>query len=228
MGNEIEVSNNLPAVSGGSSGTGFQDRASEIRHVMRTDIDRYRREGLSQELAEINQRENESERTSLTPLPSAKSEALFKSSPEGVELASAWKRAPGGFAAQLALAQRAASQIVSQAGSYSAQLAFTEQFNRDVTERARYHVYNEFRHGSVGNALPVSNEDLSIFGNTRAGAELIEEWGAQAPYRVARVWARFARFERTLNDAHDFQSLVAWYSKQKPEMVKAICRHLSA
>ncbi|CTQ42699.1 hypothetical protein [Roseibium aggregatum] len=228
MANEITTRDNLPAVSDNGLLTGTLDRASEIRHVMATDRDRYRREGLDQELAGLIQAETYGDSAPLTPLPATQSQALFKSTAEGAELAAAWRGAPGGFEGQLALAQKAASQILAGVGDQTAQKAFTERFSRSLTERARYHVYNELRNGAAANVQPVSSGDVQIFRNTQAGAELVEEWGVHAPFRVARVWERFDRLKRALADDDDFDSFVDWYAALKPEMVKTICRYLSA
>ncbi len=211
----------------GSSDGGFSSREVEIRRIMATDIARYRREGLDQELAAILS-EKHGEDDTIPSLPAHVSKSQLQETHEGRQLVSAWQSAPGGFEQQLRAAQSSAIQIIRGVGDIRAQRAFMERFDRDLSERIRFMIYNELRSGNAGNPSPVSADDVRKFANTPAGRELVEEWGARAPHMVARVWVRFDRLCRSIRNADEAADFVDWYSQLKPQVVKAICRHLTA
>lgn len=234
MSNDL-VSYNGPAGGGDTFGSGDSghstggqsSREVEIRRIMATDMARYRREGLDQELAMIvSEREQTSD--AVVQLPPHVSKSLLQSTEEGRELIRAWQTAPGGFEQQIRQAQASALEIVRGVGEIRSQRAFMERFDRDLSERCRYLIYNELRSGHAGNPPPASPDDVRRFADTPAGRELVAEWGPRASQMVARVWARFDRLGRSMRQTDEAADFVHWYSQLSPAAIKAICRHLTA
>ncbi|MGV2104394.1 hypothetical protein [Rhizobium sp. 21-4511-3d] len=221
--------------SGGSGGDVVvsTDRASEIRQIMATDRDRYFREGLDQELAELKVKQaaaaNPEAAASMpvSALAPARSRALLERSAEGRELVAAWRQAPGGFDVAVERVQKAAISIVSAVGDHRAQKAFMTRFDRTLTERARYHVYDALGAGAPVHVSPASPADLQRFSSTAPGAEMAKEWGTAAATNVARVWKRVERLRAALDSEEDFDSFLDWYNALKPDAMKAVLRSIA-
>lgn len=217
---------------GGGGGIGFgRDRASEIRSIMKTDRARYFRDHLDQELAEIEAGKSladdpdEGAGIAVMPLAPHRSRAMLEQTAEGRELVAAWQT--GGFERSLESAQRGAMNVLRGIGDGRHQRAFMARFDRDLTERVRYHIYDDLTNGSPLYYPPAKPEDLKIFGSCTVGADLLKEWGSTSADKVGKVWARVARFRRALGDEGDFEEFRTWYDNLNPTAVKAIVRYLA-
>lgn len=204
-------------------------RRAEIERIMQTDRSRYFREGLDQELAELRAAEDDGDDFGSPTLPMAPSRSMLslQATEEGAELVAAWRNSPGGFEAQLRKVQADVGFLVREMGDLRHQRAFMESFDRRVSERARYHIYDEIKNGSVTNANTATPAELAVFGSSEPGAELLNEWGATASVKVGRVWARVARFRASLSNEADFTSFTTWYDNLSPSAVKAIVKYLA-
>ncbi len=243
MSNDLVSSSGGPVAVSDTGGSGYgagggegghrlpsAGRRAEIERIMATDRARYFREGLDQELAELRAEEAgdvDPDDSPTVPLVASRSLQMFQATAEGAALVSAWRSAPGGFETQLRKVQSDVGAIARELGDARHQRAFMEKFDRSLTERARYHVYNEIKNGSLGSARPASSADMAVFGSSLPGAELLKEWGPLAAVKVGRVWARIARFRENLSDEADFTSFTTWYDNLSPSAVKAIVRHLA-
>ncbi|MDW9902031.1 hypothetical protein GOA77_09145 [Sinorhizobium meliloti] len=244
MSNDLVPFSGAPSSGSGSDvggGTGYGShstalsppqstgRRAEIERIMQTDRARYFREGLDQELAELRAAEDGGEDFGSPTLPMAPSRSMqsLQATEEGANLVSAWRNSPGGFEAQLRKVQADVGFLVRELGDLRHQRAFMEGFDRRVTERARYHIYDEIKNGSPTNPHPATSANLAVFGSTEPGAELLKEWGPTAAAKVGRVWARVARFRANLSNEADFASFTTWYDNLSPSAVKAIVKYLA-
>jgi len=211
---------------------GFQ-RETEILGVLSTNPDQYRSQGLDVELMQIRQdREisQDPERMSslpVIPLHEKQSLASFQSTAEGRELSDWWKQVDGGFAVQLARAQSGALSIIERIGDGRHQRVFMTKFDRDVSEKARYHIYNELTMDAPSLPTPVDDAALKAFGSSDIGAELVRSWGATAAGRIGLIHKRVDRFRRALDSQADFETFLNWYETLKPAEIKSILGFLS-
>ncbi len=210
-GTDLVPGDDAPAPASDGGG----DRVAEIRSIMRTDRDRYFREDLGAELAQI-------EAGDPVTLRPGESKASLMASDEGRELVAAWGSA---FPANLAAVQDMVLGMVRGVGAGKRGLALMAGFDRDVSERARFHIYDELRQPAPA-ASPASASDMATFAKSSVGRELVAEWGAAAPAQVGRIWARAKRFRAALDDDDDFESFRQWYDHLPAETVKAILRQL--
>lgn len=208
-------------------------RENEIMQVMATDMDRYRSDGLDYELAHIRQDqeiEANPERAAFLPvldLHPKQSLALLQATVEGRELVAAWNSSNGGFSVQLQRAQKIAGDFLEKLGDGRHQRSFMTRFNEQLTEKARLYIYNEIT--LDGPSFPPIAEPHAVraFGASDIGADLIEEWGSTAPGRIGTIHARIARFRRSLDSQHDFESFLDWYESLKPNVITAVLRFLA-
>lgn len=80
--------------------------------------------------------------------------------------------------------------------------------------------------GPVLMLTPANWDDMQRYRSVDYGAELIREWGHDAPARVAQVEARMQRLADSLSEP-DFKSLLHWFNAASPEEQKAIERALA-
>jgi len=220
------------AALGTLSSSAIRSRVSDHMQLLTTDPRRYASEGRDLEVAQLYQDDADqggnvsTQASAVIPLAASRSRSEFEQTSEGRDLVAAWDIGPGGFSKALTVAQEAAGSIVKSMGDRRHQQAFMFRFDQDVSEVARYHIYNEILQPAP-QAVPANAADLTRFSDTQAGAEMIKEWGHSAPQHVATVWARIERFRRALENDGDFRTFIDWYSALQPAAVKAILRHLA-
>jgi hypothetical protein len=98
-------------------------------------------------------------------------------------------------------------------------------FDLDVSERARWHIYDELRQPAPS-VPPASAADVTLFASNPVGSDLIAEWGSAASDMIARIFARTKRFRAALDDEADFESFRGWYDRLPAQSIKAILRQL--
>jgi hypothetical protein len=211
MSGDLVPSNDAPSPASGGGG----DRGSEIRDIMRSDPKRYWREDLGSELAQIQAGD-------LITLRPEASRAYALASEEGRQLVAAWGPA---FAQNLATVQDMVIRIVRDLGGRNRAGALMASFDLDVSERTRWHVYDELRQPAPS-ASPAGIADITMFASNPVGRDLIAEWGSAAPGMIARIFARTKRFRAALDDEADFESFRNWYDRLPAQSIKAILRQL--
>jgi hypothetical protein len=210
MSNDLVPSSDLPSPSSGGG-----DRVSEIRSIMATDRARYFREDLGTELAQIQA----GDPVTLRP---GDSKASLMASDEGRELVAAWGSA---FPDNLSAVQNMVLGMVRDLGSGNQGRALMASFDLDVSERARYHIYDELRQAAPA-AASASTADMTMFAKSDVGRDMIAEWGPAAPGMIGRIFARVKRFRAALDDDGDFESFCAWYDDLPAASIKSILRQM--
>ena len=124
-------------------------------------------------------------------------------------------------------AQNATDDILREISGIRNQAGFTERFNRTLSDRARFHAYDELAKGDAVMASPVSAGEVQEFAVTDAEKELVAEWGSRAGEKVGRVWARVHRFARALDDEFDFATFAVWFKGLSRTEAKAVIRFLA-
>ena len=201
-----------------------------IMNVMRTDYPRYLAEGLDKihlELLELETGDAHPDAVpAFRPLEPSASRAELCESVDGQQLVSEWD-ALGGFAIHLRHTQEAAKTLVSDvADSVRGRKAFMEAFDRSVPEPARLAVYRELARGRPMHVVPVDQAGISKFASHPAGKELIAEWGADAPKRIATFWQRVNQTVEDLFE-EDKAALFDWFETLSAAQAKAIVRRMS-
>lgn len=209
---------------GGGEGHGFASgaptaaRRAEIHRIRNTDIDRYFAEGLDRE--ELGHIKSEMGQVTPTdPMDWQESRNEMSTTPDGAKIAYEWD-GMGGFKLHLGRVQERVGAMVRDLGNDRSQRVFMESFDRSLSDRARYVIYDEIAAGAPSFVTPASEADLERFGSNPVGSELLEEWGTDAPQKVAAVWRRVERLKEQLGDeANDF---FTWFETLSPGQAKAI------
>jgi len=226
---EVAVSDGAPL--GTLSSAVIRSQVSDHMQVLTTEPARYWGERRDLEVARLYQEDadqdgRESTASAVIPLAPSRSRSEFEQTAEGRELVAAWSMGPGGFDKAVTVAQQAAGSIVQAMGDRRHQQAFMTRFDREVSEAARFHIYNELVNTDASHP-PATGEALAVFGSSDVGAELLAEWGGDAAYRVGRVWGRAARFRRSLDNEAEWATFRDWYDDLDPKAVKAIVKYLA-
>lgn len=75
-----------------------------------------------------------------------------------------------------------------------------QRFDEAVPEPSRLAVYRELGRGAPMHVAPVDEAGVAKFKGTSVGVELIDEWGPDAPKRIATVWNRVNQTTEHLYD----------------------------
>ncbi|MDN2579190.1 hypothetical protein [Aquibium sp. ELW1220] len=198
-------------------------RREYIEHVMRTDFDRYERENLDKELRQLIEAdvvEADPSKWSLSAMDWQDGRRELASTPDGRWLVAQWER--HGFKPIFEGVQNVAFSIVRAVGGDREQKYFMHRFDADMAEHVRFAVYDELATGAPAYVEPVDGAGLKRFGSSDAGRELLDEWGPDAPIRVATAWKRVERLKESLSD--DFADFAAWFDTLRKDEAKAIMR----
>ena len=217
MSNEIVIADQQPADADQAANLSVDTRVAqtpglsrtEIEHIRATDFDRYEREGLDKHL--LGMTKEESGMAGPTdPMPADVSRAQMERSEAGRYLSSSWDRM-GSFQFQLGRVQRDVGALVRSTGDDRHQRAFMARFDRDLPEAVRLAMFDTIATiGEQSFVTPASVEDVKFFSTDTAAAQLVKEWGSDAPIRIARIWKKFAYLEDLLGT---LQHVRAWYDQ---------------
>ena len=215
-----------PAGGGGAiaSHVAPAGRRQEIEAIMRTDFDRYESEGLDKELfrlIEADLVEADPDKWSLSRLDWQEGRQELSETVEGRRLIAEWG-VHGAFRPIYEAVQRIASDVVRAVGDARAQRVFLQHFDQDMSESTRLVVYRELAAGVPGYVQPADAAALAKFGASDVGRELLAEWGADGPRRVATAWKRAERVTEALGD--DADTFFEWFNGLPPAALKAIMR----
>lgn len=231
MSNELVVSGSsfTPAVETGgvmpsADGPEFMrtyspERKAEIERIRDTDINRYFAEGLDRELLAM-MREDTGEVGPTDPMPVETSRSLMSETPEGARLVMDWERM-GGFRHQLAQIQKTVGGMVRDLGGAREQRVFMERFDRALPEPIRYAIYNQLAMGVPSFVVPVEKAQVDEFARHEVGADLVREWGSDAPETIAKIWKRMDNLRAAIGD--DFELFSDWFNNlDKPQMRRVL------
>lgn len=209
---------------GGASPPASIGRRAEIEAIMRSDFDRYEREGLDRELgrlieAELAEADPDGHPGSWMTWQEGR-EALRQTA-EGRRLAAEWE-AINAFSAKYRAVQDAVRGMVSDFGNVRRERAFAERFDRLLPERVRFEVYRELANGGWTYSEPVDEAGIRKFSETPIGVALVEEWGSAAADNIGRIWARAAGLRARLGE--DWGDFAAWFDGLHETELKSVLR----
>ncbi len=209
--------------SGGASRTPSAGRRREIEAVMRTDIESYFAQGLDRELAailagDVANADPDAVKATV-PMHWRDSRRELQATHDGAALVHEWD-SKGGFSVHLQAVQDRAAKIVQAVGDNRAQRLFMQRFDNAFPDHVRFALYDEMTNGLPGYVRPVDDAGLKRFAANPVGADLVKEWGSDAPTRVAIAWQRVERIKSALGE--DADEFFAWFETLKPAHAKAI------
>lgn len=235
MSNEIVKSDHQPAGSddsrslepiegsrGNSSGNHGNFSRAQIEHIRNTDFDRYEREGLDKQLIRLA-REDAGELAPTDPMPASTSRALMETTVAGRYLARTWDRG-GGFQQQLGRVQNDIGALVRTMGDDRHQRAFMERFDRLLPEPVRLAVFDVLTTPIADGAPPADADGVRHFSADAAAAQLVKEWGTDAPMKIGRIWRRFDYLEQLTGTMSHVR---AWYDQLSDIEARAVLEFAS-
>ena len=217
MSNEIVIADQRPAGADQAANLPVDARViqtpglsrTEIEKIRDTDFDRYEREGLDKQLLRLTKEES-GELAPTDPMEPLVSRAFMERSEAGRYLSRSWDKL-GSFERQLARVQGEVGALVRSLGDDRHQRAFMARFDRDLPEAVRLAMFDTIATiGEQSFVAPASVEDVKFFSADTAAAQLVKEWGSDAPTRIARIWKKFAYLEDLLGT---LQHVRAWYDQ---------------